>query len=121
MKCHKCGTEIEQGEEREHLGNWLCEDCYMDALSPTKSCDPWAVHSAKKLEEYSGGEVILTPVQTEILRILQENGGMERPALLDRLGGKLTETELDRELAALRHMEKIRGEKRGDKIYVMLW
>lgn len=121
MQCDKCHAEIEQGEEREHLGKMLCEDCYMDVLSPAKSCDPWAVHSAKKLEEYSGGEVILTPVQTEIVSILKETGGMERPALLDRLGGKLSETELDRELASLRHMEKTRAEKRGDKVYVRLW
>ena len=46
---------------------------------------------------------------------------MERPALLGRLGGNLTETELDRELASLRHMEKTRAEKRGDKVFVTLW
>ena len=29
----------------------LCDDCYMDALSPTKTCDPWAVYTAKSIQK----------------------------------------------------------------------
>ena len=47
MECERCKDIIESGEEREYAGRVLCEDCYMDALSPAKTCDPWAVHSAK--------------------------------------------------------------------------
>jgi hypothetical protein len=93
----------------------------MDALSPAKSCDPWAVHSAKSFEQHSGSPVTLTPLQTEIIRILEETGGMEREALLEQLKGKLARPQLEREFAALRHMEKIRAEKRKDKIFLVLW
>lgn len=41
MQCDRCKNVIEEGEEREHAGRILCEDCYMDALSPARTCDPW--------------------------------------------------------------------------------
>ncbi|UCE53649.1 MAG: hypothetical protein JSV31_31165, partial [Desulfobacterales bacterium] len=121
MKCDQCNSEIDQGEEREHLGQMLCEDCYMDALSPMRTCDPWAVHSAKTFEQHTGGTASVTKIQSEILRILEETGGIEPEALLKQLKGKLTQAELEREFATLRHMEMVRGEKRGEKIYLRLW
>ena len=121
MRCDRCDKTIESGNERNHLGRTLCEDCYMDALSPSRACDPWAVHSAKSFERQSGGTGALTPVQSEILRLLRETGGMEPPVLLRQLGGRLTLKELEREFATLRHMEKARGEKRGDRIVWRLW
>jgi hypothetical protein len=93
----------------------------MDALSPVRTCDPWAVHSAKSLKTTGGDMGGLTPVQSEILGILKETGGIEPAALLQRLGGKLTAKELEREFSALRHMEKARGEKRQDRVVWRLW
>ena len=121
MKCDQCSTTIEQGEAREHRGQELCEDCYMDALSPARACDPWAVHIAKSLEQHSGKASILTPIQSEILRILEETGGIERAALLERFDGRLTQPQLEREFASLRHMEKARAEKRGEKVFLRTW
>ena len=121
MKCEKCTTMIEPGEEREHREQLLCEDCYMDALDTMKTCDPWAVYSATSLERHTGGAVTLTPIQNEILRLLKETGGLEREALLEALNGKLTMPQLEREFSTLRHMEKARGEKRGDKVFLVVW
>ena len=121
MRCDRCNTVIRPCEERDHLGQKLCEDCYMDALSPARACNPWAVHSAKSSEKHSGGAEILTPIQTEILRILKGSGGIEPSELLRQLNGKLTAKELEREFATLRHMEKVRGEKQQDRIIVRLW
>ena len=120
MKCTKCSVEIEPDDEREHLGQVLCEDCYLDAVSTVKTCDPWAVHSAKSLEQHTGS-VTITSIQSEILRILKETGPIEQVMLLERLDGKLTMADMEREFASLRHMEKVRGEKKGDKIYIRLW
>lgn len=120
MKCEQCRAPIEPGEEKEHQSRVLCEDCYLDAL-PMKTCDPWAVYSATSLERHTGGDVTLTPRQSEILRILKETGGLEREALLEALGGQLTMPELEREFATLRHMEKARGEKRGGKVFLRVW
>jgi hypothetical protein len=121
MQCDKCQTVIEEGEEKSHNGRLLCEDCYMDALSPAKSCDPWAVYSAKNLEQHTGGSITMTPIQSEILGILERTGGLEPPALLEALEGKLTMPQMEREFATLRHMEKVRGERREDKVFLRLW
>jgi len=121
MECDRCHADIEPEEEKNHLGQTLCEDCYMDALSPVKTCDPWAVHSAKSFEKHAEGALILTPIQSEILSILRKTGGIEPQALVKELGCKLTQKELEREFAALQHMEKAGGEKRGDRGLRRLW
>lgn len=119
MQCDRCNNKIESGEEREHLGQVFCEDCYMVVLSPSKACDPWAVHSAKSFERLQGGRVQLSDLQKGILDVLQETGGLEPAALADRMEMKLA--DLERELATLRHMEKTRAELRQGKKYVRLW
>jgi hypothetical protein len=119
MKCAHCGELIPQGEEREHLGRMLCEDCYMDVLSPARACDPWAVHSAKSFGKELGGRFELTVRQCRILEILKETGGAPFEQLIERLN--ISPPELEREIAALRHMEKVRGELRLGKRYLCLW
>jgi len=121
MECDRCHAKIEPGDEKQHLGQALCEDCYMDALSPVKTCDPWAVHSAKSFEKHAESAPMLTPIQSDIISILTQTGGIEPQALLKKLESKLTQKELEREFAALRHMEKARGEKRGDRVVWRLW
>ena len=121
MQCDRCQATIPVGEENDHLKRSLCEDCYMDALSPVRTCDPWAVHSAKNLESMAGGQTILTDLQERILGILKETGGLERHELAIRVGGGFSDADLTREFAPLRHMEKARAEKRGDKIFLRLW
>jgi hypothetical protein len=121
MKCDRCNSDVEKGDAREHLGQMLCEDCYMDILSPAKSCDPWAVYSAKSFDQHTGSSAALTPIQTEIIRILEQTGGIEREALLERLKGKLSRPQLEREFATLRHMEKARAEKREGKVFLRIW
>jgi DNA-binding transcriptional ArsR family regulator len=62
---------------------------------------------------------MLTPTQTKILSVLDATGGAEPGDLAERVG--LSSIELEREIAALRHMEKVRGELRGGKKYIRLW
>jgi len=119
MQCEKCMDDIEQGEEREHNGRTLCEDCYMDALSPARTCDPWAVHTAKSLVKEGGAASQLNDIQAGILSILKETGGTELKDLSERL--QLKPSDLEREIASLRHMEKIRGELREGRRIIRLW
>ena len=118
MQCQRCGDEIEAGEERDHYGRMLCEDCYMDALSPVKACDPWAVYSAKSIPQ-TNEPAAMSETQTRILDVLRETGGLEPGHLVERVGVK--PTDLERDLASLRHMEKIRAELRDGKRYIILW
>jgi len=119
MNCDKCGQAISEGEERTIHGEKLCEDCAMDALSPPKACDPWAVFQAKSALKREGDGVQLTETQQKILQFLKETGGAEPKEIEDKLG--LTSSELRRELATLRHMEKTKGRKEGDRILICLW
>ena len=111
MKCQRCGQEAD--EFYDHLGQKLCEDCYMDALSPAKSCDPWATHLAKGFE---GQE--LTSVQDSILKRLAK-GPLEPEELVRELS--LNPAEFQREFSALRHMEKVRAFPKGPKRFLILF
>jgi hypothetical protein len=93
----------------------------MVALSPMKTRDPWAVHSAKNFEKFASDTTQLTQVQSAILQILKTDGEMEPTTLLERLGRNMQLDELQREFSTLRHMEKARGEKQGQKILWRLW
>ena len=119
MICDRCKGPIIVGEERSLQGQTLCEDCYMDALSPARACDPCAVHSAKSfLKEFDAGHQI-TETQGRILDILEETGGIELDLLSERL--RMKSSDVERDIAALRHMEKVRGELRRGKRIIRLW
>lgn len=100
-------------------GRMLCEDCYMDALSPARACDPWAVHSAKSFLKEDPSPLQLNKVQERILQALRETGGLEPKELSERL--QMKPSDLEREVVALRHMEKVRGELREGKKVIRLW
>ena len=119
MRCDKCRENIQEGEERGLHGRTLCEDCYMDTLSPPKTCDPWAVHSAKSFSKGTFYDAHVTETQSNILKILKETGGVEPGIIIERL--QIKPSDLEREIAALRHMEKVRGELREGKKILRLW
>jgi hypothetical protein len=119
MKCDHCGEQIPVGEEMDYYGQTLCEECYMHAMSPARACDPWAVRSAQTLSQVDEAYANLSESQAKILQVIKETGGVESSVIAQRLQMKLP--ELERELATLRHMEKIRGEMRAGKKIVRLW
>jgi hypothetical protein len=88
----------------------------MDTLSSVKACDPWAVYSAKSM---SGKACALTKRQEKILDVLKETKGIELEPLAEKLG--LALSELEREMATLRHMEKLRAVMDGDRKVFRLW
>jgi len=116
--CAKCGGALDPGEAREYAGQELCEDCFLDSLSITKTCDPWAVHTAKSLKDLPGGHA-LTPLQQKLYDLVKERGEVPILEAAAHLG--LTEEGLRREFAPLRHMEKLRGCKKGDLILLTLF
>ncbi|MFH1350582.1 MAG: hypothetical protein ABII26_06545 [Pseudomonadota bacterium] len=88
-------------------------------VSPLKACDPWAVHSAKSLIKGRKHDFDLTAIQKEILDTLKEKGAIEPRTLAAML--QIKQTDLERELATLRHMEKVRGELQQGKRRIRLW
>jgi hypothetical protein len=91
----------------------------MDALSPARACDPWAVHSAKSFVKNQAGDIDLNRTQQEILDILQKTDEISMDNLAQRLKIKLS--DLEREVVALRHMEKVRGGLRNGTKIIRLW
>jgi hypothetical protein len=116
MLCKKCNKQIKQGDEMNYNGKTMCEDCYIDTLSPTRTCDPWAVYTAKS---FSGKDAVFNAAQTKILKILKETEGVEFSVLVEML--RMEPDEVKREFATLRHMEKARGEMRDNKTVLCLW
>ena len=116
MQCDRCGDTIDPGDARLHHSEKLCDDCYMDVLSPTRICDPWAVRHAKAC---GGDETALTAVQQNIIKILTDTGGILMADLAAKLN--LKEKELERNLAALRHMEKIKARPENGRKVFCLW
>ena len=119
MKCDRCGAQILDGDETEYYGQTLCEECYMHALSPNRACDPWAVRSAQMLSQTQEFPSVFRPIQSRILRVLRDTGGLEPHVLAEKVGIQLP--ELERELATLRHMERIRGKRQDGKTLIVLW
>jgi hypothetical protein len=62
---------------------------------------------------------VLSETQAEILQVLQETGGVEPGVLAQRV--QMSLPELEREIATLRHMEKIRGKMRAGQVIICLW
>jgi len=116
MQCDRCGRKIPENQETVFQGQTICEDCYIDALSPAKPCDPWAVYTARSL---SGKDTIVTTQQRNLLNILEETKGIELETLATRLNLRMA--DLEREIATLRHMEKIRVVKQDDKKILKTW
>ena len=119
MKCDKCKKNIKEEDARDSYGQTLCEDCYIETLSPAKACDPWAVHCAKSFSIKNGSELEFTENQAKILLILKETGGADSTTLLERLQTNIS--DLERDIATLRHMEKLRGELQQGKKFFRLW
>jgi uncharacterized Zn finger protein (UPF0148 family) len=119
MKCDRCGGSIFEGEEMEWYGQTLCEVCYMRALSPAQACDPWAVRSAQSLSQMDGSYSEINETQKRILQALEETGGAELEVIAQKAGMKVS--DLEREVATLRHMERVRGELRDGKKILRLW
>jgi hypothetical protein len=91
----------------------------MDALSPTRSCDPWAIHSAKRLEAAGSQGLQLNEIQSRIIDFLR-NAVEAEPADM-RKNLQISEDTFKRETAALRHMEKIRGRLKDGRVVLRLW
>ncbi|MGP8051569.1 MAG: hypothetical protein ACLPYB_13290 [Desulfobaccales bacterium] len=113
--CTRCGAGLQEEEPRSYFDQVLCEDCYVEALSPLRTCDPWAVHCARSLKELAGG-LTLTARQQQLYDLVQERGEVSFPDAASALG--LSEDEMRREFAVLRHLEIVRACKKDQGIFL---
>ena len=121
MQCQKCQHDITENESFTYQGENLCEDCYLDALSPASPCDPWAVYIATRTRESSGlkGAEGLTPRQKEFYEFIKSKQKVTPEEVM--LHFNITQRELGNLFVTLRHCELVRGQKEGDIIYFVLF
>ncbi|MFC1963880.1 hypothetical protein ACFLV1_00695 [Chloroflexota bacterium] len=119
VKCNRCGCEVPAENSYQHLGEALCEDCYIDIKYPAKACDPWAVYSAMRSRESAGleGNEGLTELQKKIYEFVKAKGKVTREEILANFNIK--EMELQTNLATLRHCELVKGRKEGNCVYLV--
>lgn len=106
MECSICKESIEDGDEREHNNKILCEDCYIDVLSPAKFCDPWADYAAKSFAK-NNPESALSQNQILIMDTIRDRGEVDPLFLAEQLKDKISPQDGERECAALHRMGKI--------------
>lgn len=120
MICDRCKENIPEDEDVfDHYGKKLCEDCYIGAVQPPRSCDPTAVDSARSTRQMMGhsGTDGLTPLQKRIFALIEEKGKIPREEIAAHF--ELPQWEMEKQMAILRHCELIRATKEEDgKIYV---
>jgi hypothetical protein len=116
MNCEKCNTELLEDETHNAAGKTLCEDCYLDSLTVTKTCDPWAVYTATRTKDQ---QPFLTPLQEKILTLLRAKGPLPPAAICLEL--QVTENELQQNFVSLRHMELARACKQDNQICYTLF
>lgn len=119
MNCEKCNDPIEKGEECNYLGKVVCEDCYIMAVSPARTCDVAAVHSAKKHREAMGqtGTEGLTELQKNIVNFIKEQGKATKAEIAKEF--QMKQWELDKQFAVLRHCEVLKAKKVADKVFIV--
>ena len=113
--CTRCGAGLEGEEPRRYFDQVLCEDCYVESLSPAPHADPWAVHCARTLKDLRGG-LILTARQQQLYDLVKEKGEVSVVAATSALG--ISEDEVRREFAVLRHLEMLRALKKDQGIFL---
>ena len=116
-QCTRCRLECDEAELRDVLEQRLCEDCYIDNVELSKTCDPWAVHSAKNLVASQG--LRLTSDQERLLELVKTEKEIGFPEAASRLG--MTDKQLQEDFTVLRHMELLRAAKKGDGKVITLF
>jgi hypothetical protein len=119
VKCNRCGREIADNKKYEYHGQTLCEDCYIDMTFQAKACDPWAVYSATRSRQRTGFKNAegLTDLQRAIYEFIKSSGRVSKEELLKNFN--LSESELQAQLATLRHCELVKGFKEDGRIYAV--
>ena len=121
MECARCKQTIPEGEACKYCGKILCEDCYIQAIEPLRTCDVAAVHSAKTHRALFGqtGTDGLTEQQKSIFEYVKKQNKVTKSELINTFG--LSVLELDKQISVLRHCELIKARKIENEIYIVLF
>ncbi len=119
VKCRKCGSNIASDNSFARGTQILCEDCYLKGTSRVQACDPFAVRSAERFRKVSGLEATdgLTELQRAIYGFIQSRGKATTGELLSSF--HISNQDLENQIAILRHCGLVKGQKEGNKVYLI--
>lgn len=121
MICERCREKIDAGEQFAHMGKTLCEDCYIEAIEPLRTCDVAAVYSAKMARKAAGQEGTegLSELQKDIYDYVKAEGPVTHEQIMKKFN--LPKWQLEKNFATLRHCELLRGFREGGQVFVTVW
>jgi recombinational DNA repair protein (RecF pathway) len=121
VQCTRCGSKTSQEELYHFRDQDLCEDCYMGALQPPKTCDVAATHLAKKHRQAAGqtGTEGLLDIQRKIYEFIKQHGRVTREQIMKEFA--IPEWELEKQIAILRHCELVKGRRAEGKLFLVLF
>ena len=119
MKCSQCGREISEGESFQHMGQILCDDCYLEVRAHPRECDPWATYLATHTRERMGqkGTEGLTELQKKVYEFVKGKGRVTREEVMEKFN--LSEAEMDAQMTSLMHSELVKARGEEGKIYLV--
>jgi len=120
IKCKKCSRQLSGSEIYEYLGQTLCEDCYIDRYQASiTACDPLAVHAATRSREKLGLKDAegLTDQQQSIYELIKNKGRVNVVEVMQKFN--LTASQIQSQLAILRHCQLIKGQQEDGNIYLV--
>lgn len=119
MKCSQCGREISEGESFQHMGQILCDDCYLEVRTHPRECDPWATYLATHTRERMGqkGAEGLTELQKKVYEFVKGKGRVTREEVMEKFN--LSEAEMDAQMTSLMHSELVKARGEEGKIYLV--
>ena len=119
VKCQSCGCEILVEESYVYNGLTVCDDCYLEKSHHVVACNPLVTYSAKRFQESDGldAEERLNEQQKAVYNYVKSKGKVTPQELLTEFN--LSRSELENQLAVLRHLELTKGKKEGNTIYIV--
>lgn len=119
VSCQSCGCEISSKDTYVVGGLTICDDCYLERSQKVIACNPLATYSAKRFQESDGLDAKdrLTDLQAKIYDFIRSKGKASPKTLRDNFS--LSQTEVENQIAILRHLELTKAKKEGNKIYIV--
>lgn len=107
-----CGCELSEDEIYVLHERILCEDCHMEETHPVKVCNPLPVMTAKNIANTKRDPI---ETLTELQKAIYDHIMRSKQATVQNLCTEfeLTEAQLTNQIAVLRHLQLVKGQKQG--------
>ena len=119
VKCSRCGTEVSEDEAYSYQGQTLCEDCYIDAISPDRECDPWASYLSAYERKGAGLKGVdgLSEVQKKVYQFIKNSGRATREEIMAQFD--LSAADMVPQLKVLMYAELVKEHSEGGTMYLI--